>query len=54
MKEPDHKPDALVTAFDSGVRNNAVEDLQSQAVLMGRWPTVNKWLWVVVCVVKLL
>lgn len=46
-KEPGHKPDALVTAFDSVVRNNAVEDLQSQAVLLRRWPTMN-------CVVKLL
>lgn len=36
LKEPGHKPDALITAFDSGVRNNAVEDLQSQAGLMGR------------------
>lgn len=33
VRDPGHKPDAIVIAAVSGVRGNAIEALQSRAVL---------------------
>lgn len=40
---PGHRPDAIVSSSVSGVRGNAVEDLQSWAILAG-WVASDKWL----------
>lgn len=36
------RPDAIVSSFVTGIRGNAVEDLQSWAVL-GGWVANDKW-----------
>ena len=43
VREPGRRPGAIVSSFITGVRGDAVGDLQSWAVL-GGWVASHKWL----------